>query len=89
MRAIKIRIHGKVQGVWFRKYTRDKCEALKISGWVRNYLDGTVHIVAQGKGESLDELIRWCHIGSPEASVTKVETQEIEVGIYEKFEIRD
>ena len=30
----KIRIKGKVQGVWFRAFTREKATELGVSGWV-------------------------------------------------------
>jgi len=56
------RIHaifsGEVQGVGFRYHARNIAEELGVSGWVRNLDDGRVELVAEGKSESLDELIK-------------------------------
>ena len=32
----KILVKGKVQGVWFRKYTKEKAEVLGLKGYVKN-----------------------------------------------------
>lgn len=37
------RVHGKVQGVYFRKYTQQKANEFGVSGWIRNdKTNGTV-----------------------------------------------
>lgn len=68
-----IRVYGKVQGVWFRKFTSDEALRLGLRGWVRNEADGSVLIKAEGMEDALQELMRWCHQGPPLADVTKVE----------------
>jgi acylphosphatase len=35
-------ISGRVQGVWFRHFTREQAEANALTGWVRNLSDGHV-----------------------------------------------
>ena len=42
--SYKILVKGRVQGVWFRKYTKDKADSLNLSGFARNELDGSVYI---------------------------------------------
>ena len=32
-----IQVKGKVQGVWFRAFTKEKAEELGLTGWVQNY----------------------------------------------------
>ncbi len=67
-----IRIKGIVQGVFFRAYTRDKANALGLTGWVRNRPDGSVEVAVEGEKGDIDELIKWCHKGPPGAMVKDV-----------------
>ncbi|MBS1745116.1 MAG: acylphosphatase [Bacteroidetes bacterium] len=67
-----ITIKGIVQGVFFRKYTKQKADELHISGWVRNIDNGDVEIMAQAIDESLDQFIQWCWKGSPKSLVKDV-----------------
>lgn len=89
MNRLTAKVIGKVQGVWFRKYTRDKCIELDLTGWVKNNDDGDVELVAEGKTESLLNLNNWLMSGSPFAKVHEIsafwEKHEIE---YNTFEIR-
>ena len=41
-RSIEFEVFGKVQGVFFRKFTAAKAEELKLAGWVFNHESGTV-----------------------------------------------
>lgn len=44
-------IFGKVQGVFFRKFTKEQADKLGLKGWVTNLADGTVQGQAQGAKE--------------------------------------
>ncbi len=68
-----LRIHGRVQGVFFRGTMCDEARRLGVRGWVRNCADGTVEAVAQGSQAAVDRLIVWAHGGPPGALVTDVE----------------
>jgi acylphosphatase len=68
----RLRISGRVQGVFYRQTTREKARALGLSGWVRNMPDGTVEAEARGPRERIDELITWCRQGPPSATVANV-----------------
>lgn len=82
-------ISGKVQGVFFRAYTRDKARELGLKGWVRNLSDGRVEAVFEGAREKVEEMLRWCHRGSPYARVSSVEVHwEPPSGRYGSFEVR-
>lgn len=71
--TIRLVIHGRVQGVWYRATARREATALGIDGWVRNLPDGTVETVAAGQQEALDRFVAWCGQGPPGANVTRVE----------------
>ena len=71
----KLKIHGRVQGVFFRQSTREKARQLGLSGWVKNMPDGTVEALATGPEPVVQELIAWCEHGPPYASVEKVDVR--------------
>jgi acylphosphatase len=85
MRAIHLVIHGKVQGVFFRKHALEKANDLGLKGIVRNLPNGNVEIFAEGYDFRLKELIEWCHIGSPNSKVERVIVHDIAFFGYEQF----
>jgi len=66
-------VHGYVQGVSFRYYTRQRAQALGVTGYARNQWDGTVEVVAEGPRPALEDLLDWLHRGPPAAAVTHVD----------------
>ena len=64
-------VSGKVQGVYFRATTRDTAREHGVDGWVRNLADGRVEAVFEGPEGAVDELVAFCHEGSPAASVER------------------
>lgn len=86
---VHVYISGKVQGVFFREYTRKRAQSLGIKGWVRNLRDGRVEAIFEGEKEKVEEMISWCHEGSPYSEVEKVEVKWEEYrGEFNDFEIR-
>ncbi len=73
IKAIKVLIEGRVQGVWFRGWTVENARRLKLDGWVLNWRDGSVQAVFSGPVEQVDEMLRLCAEGPPAANVTSVE----------------
>jgi len=65
-------VTGRVQGVFFRRATADQARALGLTGLARNCADGSVEIVAEGKRQSLEMLLKWVGHGPPHARVDKV-----------------
>ena len=68
----RLRIEGRVQGVFFRASTRDCAQRLGVNGWVRNCPDGSVEVCAEGARNQIDELIAWCRNGPRGAQVSDV-----------------
>lgn len=66
-------ISGRVQGVYFRASTQQECQALGLTGWVRNQRDGTVQAVLEGPRDKVEQAIAWCHQGPPTARVSQVQ----------------
>lgn len=73
MNSIHLYISGKVQGVNFRYFTKQKADVLGVTGWIKNLDDGRVEIMAAGKQDKLNQLIEWCKQGPSPAHVTGVE----------------
>lgn len=71
-------VHGRVQGVSFRWYTRQEAERLGLVGWVRNERDGTVRLEAQGPEEDVEALLAWVRHGPTHARVTEVDVDGVE-----------
>ncbi len=88
MIQVHLHVTGKVQGVWFRAYTRDCAIAMKLEGWVRNDRDGSVHIVAVGTKEKIDQFILQVKTGSPQSQVDHVHISEETLSDHNGFEIR-
>ena len=87
-RRATLRIHGKVQGVFFRESARSEASRLGLSGWVRNRSDGAVEAVVEGAPGLLEEFIRWCHQGPQQARVTGVERTDGEAtGEFRQFTV--
>lgn len=73
MKTIRCLVSGRVQGVFFRAFTRDKARSLGLVGRVRNLPDGRVEVLARGPGEAVDKLAHWlAEEGSPGSMVTEV-----------------
>jgi acylphosphatase len=87
-KCVRLRIAGRVQGVWYRGWTIDQARELGLDGWVRNRRDGSVEAVASGPAERVDELIARCRIGPPAAVVERVEvtpdSEEVAPGFHQK-----
>ena len=83
-----IQVFGKVQGVWFRKYTKDKADEFGIVGYVQNEPDGNVFIEAEASQEVLREFVEWLYQGSPLSKVTKVVFTTGKVQNFKGFKIR-
>ncbi len=72
---VHLRIHGRVQGVFFRASTMDKAKELGLTGWVRNNPDGSVEVIAEGSRERVETLVAWSHEGPRHAVVNRVEIE--------------
>ncbi len=50
-------VHGRVQGVGFRWWTRSRALELGLTGYAANRSDGRVQVVAQGPRDACEQLL--------------------------------
>jgi acylphosphatase len=74
----RIRVQGRVQGVFYRASARAEAQRLGLSGFVRNEPDGSVYAEAEGEREALQQFLAWCRRGPPHARVDRVDVEEAE-----------
>ena len=86
MKTLRLLIHGRVQGVFFRDSMRREAQNLAVAVWVRNRSDGTVEAMVQGEPAAVDAIVRWACSGPQHAQVKQVEI-EPDGGSYTGFEV--
>ena len=79
MKALRMKISGIVQGVWFRASTKEQAERYGVSGWVRNVMDGSVEVHAQGDEQAVEKLYQWCRRGPSGAVVESIVAEDVKV----------
>lgn len=89
-KTVKVRIYGRVQGVFFRHHTKLVADGLGLTGWVRNCADGSVEAVCSGSTDALEQMIDWFQLGPDSAVVNKVDIDELvdQSGPHQNFTIR-
>eukprot|EP00047_Mylnosiga_fluctuans_P011217 m.268560 g.268560 ORF g.268560 m.268560 type:complete len:104 (-) comp35011_c0_seq1:136-447(-) len=90
LQALRFRVTGKVQGVFFRKYTKEEADRLHLTGFVKNMADGSVTGVAEGPADKLDLFCAWLKKGSPKSRVDGVEVSErkgVPSAAHQSFEV--
>lgn len=85
-------VFGKVQGVFFRKYTRDQATKLGLVGWCMNTRENTVKGEIEGPEDKINEMKVWLErTGSPSSNISKAvfsQLRPIETLTYTEFKIR-
>ena len=81
---------GRVQGVYFRYFTRTEARKLGLTGYVRNLASGdAIEVQAEGKKPQLYRLLEQLKTGPPGAWVRNVEVDWSDYsGQFEDFRIR-
>jgi acylphosphatase len=74
--CVHARITGRVQGVWFRHFTREQAEANGLTGWVRNLPDGCVEALLCGEEKAVRHVEAWLNTGPELANVADVSSDD-------------
>jgi acylphosphatase len=75
MKALRLVIAGRVQGVGYRDWMVAEAAVLGVSGWVRNRVDGRVEALVAGEAEAVDRLVEVCRRGPRLAAVGDIATE--------------
>ena len=86
-KRIHIKIYGRVQAVWFRKWAQSKANELGISGWAKNEPNGSLSLQAEGNEAGLSRFVEECQEGPEKAIITDLITNDIESVDEEGFNI--
>jgi acylphosphatase len=70
---LRIRAHGRVQGVFFRDSVRQEAARRGVSGWARNCADGSVEAVFEGDPDAVDALVEFCRAGPGHSHVASLD----------------
>lgn len=85
--ARRLRIAGRVQGVWYRDSMRRQAESLNVEGWVKNIGDGRVEAWIEGASLDVDSIIAWARQGPPLAQVEEVLVEVVVPSGYRGFAV--
>lgn len=93
LERLEVVVHGRVQGVGYRWFARERAAGLGLDGWVRNRADGSVEVYAQGDPPALTAFQADLEVGPPGAVVDRLEVHrgpvaEPSAGRPAGFEIR-
>jgi acylphosphatase len=86
--ARHVTVTGRVQGVFFRAWTRDQADELGVTGWVRNCPDGRVDMHIEGEESAVDQMIERLHHGPSSARVEDVHIWNVDTFDFDDFEVR-
>jgi acylphosphatase len=76
MRAARLRITGRVQGVGYRAWAMQTAARVGVRGWVRNRRHGGVEALLIGADDAVERMIEACREGPFGARVADVAVSE-------------
>ena len=88
MFRLHVLVSGRVQGVFFRDFTRRAALDYGLSGWVRNLADGRVEAVLEGARSDVDAVLERLREGPPRARVEGVEHHQEPPEGLDGFQVR-
>jgi acylphosphatase len=74
--ARRVRVRGLVQGVGYRHGCVQEARRLRLAGWVRNRVDGSVEAVVAGEPAAVDAFIGWLRHGVRHARIDGIEVED-------------
>ena len=87
--CVEIYVSGRVQGVYFRQFTKETAAHFGLVGYVQNLPDGRVRAVAKGSHENIDLFVKKLRTGPRMANVESLDAKWYETDeSFEDFSIR-
>ncbi|MEJ7935577.1 acylphosphatase [Sphingobium sp. AN558] len=71
--ARRLTIHGRVQGVFYRKWAVQTATMLELTGWVRNRANGCVEALVEGPADRVERFIALARQGPAAAKVSRID----------------
>ncbi len=72
--VLRLTITGRVQGVGYRVWLRDRADDADIAGWVHNNHHGAVEALLAGPADAVHSLVELCRKGPRGAQVSGIES---------------
>lgn len=85
--CLSVLVSGRVQGVWFRRFTQQKAEAYGVKGWVRNLTDGRVEALLIGEEKNVRQVEAWMSQGPELSNVAECLSRVVEEQSCTSFEL--
>lgn len=76
--ARHILLSGRVQGVGFRYFVREKAAECEVTGWVKNLPNGKVEIEVEGEEKDINCLIDYLKIGNGYSRTDQLNQSQVE-----------
>ncbi|CAG9837429.1 unnamed protein product [Diabrotica balteata] len=90
--SVDFEVFGRVQGVFFRKYTEKEAKRLNLKGWCMNTKQDTVKGIIEGTTRNVEEMKIWLQeTGSPSSRIDKAvfsNQKTITQYTYDSFKIK-
>jgi len=87
-KGAKLIIQGTVQGVFYRQFTKENADELKLKGFVRNLTNGNVEVVVEGEKDNIDRLEKILLKGPEHSQIRNIErTDKQWSGEFKEFKI--
>ena len=87
-KRVRVRVSGRVQGVFFRVRCEQMARQRDLMGFVTNLPDGRVEAVFEGADGAVDDAVAWCREGPRGARVEAAEVSEEPPAGEREFRIR-
>jgi acylphosphatase len=86
--ARRLAVHGRVQGVNFRAWVRDRARSRGVAGWASNERDGSVDVWLEGEPDAVADVERAVRDGPSHAGVARVDAADEQPRGLDAFERR-
>ena len=83
-----VRVSGRVQGVFFRAWTKEQAGQLGVTGWVRNCPDGSVEAHLAGDEQAVTRMVERMRCGPPHAQVDQCKVDDVSPESSDRFDVR-
>jgi acylphosphatase len=84
----KVRVYGRVQGVFFRQAAVNQARTLGVEGWVHNERDGSVEAHIKGEQEAVEQMVQWMRHGPSQARIEDVTVEAVDPEDVAGFSVR-